>query len=152
MLILCALPASAAVDDAELRLLMENRTGPAKKANANVVGVIDEKGQRILVAGKASEAKAPDGDTVFEIGSITKAFTAILLADMVNKGEVNLDDPVSKYLPAGSRGRAAEGSGGEVRIHQSRGGVAGACAGSPRRGELRRTGDRANSEAIEHVP
>jgi len=33
------------------------------------------------------------------IGSITKVFTAILLADMVAKGEVSLDDPVAKYLP-----------------------------------------------------
>ena len=41
-----------------------------------------------------------DGDTIFEIGSVTKVFTALLLADMVAKGEVALTDPVSKYLPA----------------------------------------------------
>lgn len=41
--------------------------------------------------------------TVFEIGSITKAFTGVLLADMVLRGEVALDDPVLRYLPAGSR-------------------------------------------------
>ncbi|HEX3928429.1 MAG TPA: serine hydrolase [Gemmatimonadales bacterium] len=37
--------------------------------------------------------------TEFEIGSLTKTFTATLLADMVIKGEVALDDPVAKYLP-----------------------------------------------------
>ncbi|MES2305018.1 MAG: serine hydrolase [Gemmatimonadota bacterium] len=37
--------------------------------------------------------------TLFEIGSITKVFTGTLLADMVLKREVALDDPVSKYLP-----------------------------------------------------
>ncbi|MEO5799300.1 MAG: serine hydrolase [Gemmatimonadales bacterium] len=37
--------------------------------------------------------------TLFEIGSITKVFTGTLLADMVLKGEVALDDPVSRYLP-----------------------------------------------------
>ena len=42
-----------------------------------------------------------DGDTVFEIGSVTKAFTALLLADMVVKSEVALSDPAAKYLPAG---------------------------------------------------
>ena len=42
----------------------------------------------------------PDGDTVFEIGSISKVFTSLLLADMVVKGEVTLSDPISKYLPA----------------------------------------------------
>ncbi|HTI03760.1 MAG TPA: serine hydrolase, partial [Gemmatimonadales bacterium] len=40
------------------------------------------------------------GTAVFEIGSITKVFTASVLADMVARGEVRLDDPVAKYLPA----------------------------------------------------
>src|SRR5262249_15243674 len=39
------------------------------------------------------------GDTVFEIASVTKVFTGLLLADMVQSGEVNLGDPVIKYLP-----------------------------------------------------
>jgi Beta-lactamase len=42
-------------------------------------------------------------DSVFEIGSITKVFTAILLADMADRGEVKLDDPVAMYLPADVR-------------------------------------------------
>ena len=36
-------------------------------------------------------------DTVFEIGSITKAFTGVLLADMHLRGEVGLDDPLSRH-------------------------------------------------------
>lgn len=43
--------------------------------------------------------RALDSDTVFEIGSITKVFTALLLTEMVTRGEVALDDPVAKYLP-----------------------------------------------------
>jgi D-alanyl-D-alanine-carboxypeptidase/D-alanyl-D-alanine-endopeptidase len=50
-----------------------------------------------------------DGDTVFEIGSITKVITALMLSEMAARGEVAFDDPVSKYLPAsvtlGQRGR-----------------------------------------------
>ena len=42
---------------------------------------------------------APDADTVFEIGSITKVFTSLILADMAVRGEVKLDDPVAKFLP-----------------------------------------------------
>ena len=38
-------------------------------------------------------------DTVYEIGSITKAFTGILLAEAVNAGKVKLDDPIQNYLP-----------------------------------------------------
>ena len=38
-------------------------------------------------------------DQVFPIGSITKVFTAALLADMVQRQEVRLEDPISRYLP-----------------------------------------------------
>jgi CubicO group peptidase (beta-lactamase class C family) len=41
----------------------------------------------------------PDKHTLFEIGSISKTFTAILLANAVNSGKVKLDDPINKYLP-----------------------------------------------------
>ncbi|EPR66177.1 serine hydrolase domain-containing protein [Cyclobacterium qasimii] len=38
-------------------------------------------------------------DRVFEIGSISKVFTATLLADLSLEGKLNLNDPASKYLP-----------------------------------------------------
>jgi D-alanyl-D-alanine-carboxypeptidase/D-alanyl-D-alanine-endopeptidase len=100
-LLLAIPPAFAAATDADVRALLENRIVTAKKAVAIAVGIIDEKGQRVISAGKLSseQPQAPDGDTVFEIGSITKVFTAILLADTVIRGEVKLGDPVSKYLP-----------------------------------------------------
>ena len=41
-----------------------------------------------------------NGDTVFEIGSITKTFTGLLLQDMVGRGQTKLDDPAAQYLPA----------------------------------------------------
>ena len=93
--------AFAATDDAEVRAPLENRIVTAKLAVGIAVGIIDENGQRVITAGKLStqQSQAPTGDTIFEIGSISKAFTAVLLADMVNRGEVKLDDPVSKYLP-----------------------------------------------------
>lgn len=43
-----------------------------------------------------------DAEAVFEIGSISKAFTGELLAEAVLRGEVALDDPVSKHLPKGA--------------------------------------------------
>ena len=42
----------------------------------------------------------PDGGTIFEIGSITKVFTGLLLADLAERGTVGLDDPLARYLPA----------------------------------------------------
>jgi CubicO group peptidase (beta-lactamase class C family) len=38
--------------------------------------------------------------TLFEIGSVTKTFTATLLAQMVQSGAMRLDDPIQEYLPA----------------------------------------------------
>ncbi len=43
----------------------------------------------------------PDGKTVYEIGSITKVMTGILLADAVERGELRLDQPIAELLPAG---------------------------------------------------
>ena len=48
---------------------------------------------------KRGNARLPDGDSFFEIGSITKTFTATLLAYYVNDGQVKLTDPITKYLP-----------------------------------------------------
>ncbi len=52
---------------------------------------------------------APDADTVFEIGSITKVFTSLVLADMVVRGEVKLEDPVAKFLPSTVRVPSRDG-------------------------------------------
>jgi CubicO group peptidase (beta-lactamase class C family) len=49
---------------------------------------------------KRDNKQLPDTDkTLFEIGSISKTFTATLLADEVIKGKMSLDDPINKYLP-----------------------------------------------------
>lgn len=66
-----------------------------------VVAVLEAgKKPRVFAAGVSGVSALPlDGNTVFEIGSITKAFTGTLLAEMASRGEVRLDDPISKYLP-----------------------------------------------------
>ena len=66
-----------------------------------MVGVLDaDDSKRIFAAGDAGPGARPLGaQSVFEIGSITKVFTGILLANMAAKGEVSLDDPIAKYLP-----------------------------------------------------
>jgi CubicO group peptidase (beta-lactamase class C family) len=66
-----------------------------------VVATLDRGKTRVYTAGSSgTEGVRLDANTVFEIGSITKVFTAALLADMVARGEVGLEDPISKYLPA----------------------------------------------------
>ncbi len=66
-----------------------------------VIGLADQRGTRIFSAGKLDNGTDRDvnGDTVFFIGSVSKTFTALLLQDAVERGEMKLDDPVTKYLP-----------------------------------------------------
>jgi CubicO group peptidase (beta-lactamase class C family) len=65
-----------------------------------IVGLLDEMGQRVVAAGVSGrEGVALDGNTVFEIGSITKVFTAAVLEDMVGRGEVGFSDAVAGFLP-----------------------------------------------------
>ncbi|MDO5629719.1 MAG: serine hydrolase domain-containing protein [Mobilicoccus sp.] len=53
--------------------------------------------------------QAPSPETLYELGSITKVFTGMLLADAVERGEMDLDEPVATYLPelAGTSAGAA---------------------------------------------
>src|SRR4051812_2037737 len=58
-----------------------------------VVGVVDADGPRVYGFGKLTNdpsAKAPDENTVFEIASVTKTFTATALAEMTGRGDVKL--------------------------------------------------------------
>src|SRR2546425_485418 len=66
-----------------------------------VIGLADQRGNRIFSAGKLDNGTDHDvnGDTVFFIGSVSKTFTALLLQDAVERGEMKLDDPAAKYLP-----------------------------------------------------
>lgn len=64
-----------------------------------VVAVVDGDRSRVYGFGKLDGGKAPDADTLYQIGSITKTFTATLLAEAVDRGEVKLDTPVADLLP-----------------------------------------------------
>lgn len=70
---------------------------------ALVIGVFQRGRNHVMGLGRVSATNnaAPDGNTLFEIGSATKVFTAVVLAQMVNAGQVKLEDPISQFLPAG---------------------------------------------------
>jgi D-alanyl-D-alanine-carboxypeptidase/D-alanyl-D-alanine-endopeptidase len=101
-LLLASHAAADVMTDAEIRKILVERIDVRKQGIGLVVGVIEPAGRRIVAYGVADEKdkRALNGDTVFEIGSMTKVFTALLLADAVQRGEMALDDPISKYLPA----------------------------------------------------
>jgi len=81
------------------------------QAKGIVVGLVEPDGRRrVLAFGDAGEGARPlSASSVFEIGSITKTFTGTVLADMVRRGEVKLDDPVARYLPRAVRVPALNG-------------------------------------------
>ena len=73
------------------------------RAAGIAVGLIDANGQRRTVAWGAGADGAPlDAHSVFEIGSISKTFTASILVDMVVQGTVRLDQAVADLLPRGT--------------------------------------------------
>ena len=65
------------------------------------VGVIENghEYRRYFGSVRRGSNQAPDGKTLFQLGSITKTFTAALLSHAVKEGVANLDDPLAKYLP-----------------------------------------------------
>lgn len=89
--------------------LSNELSGNAKLRVANgqnigmVIGLIDSSGVNYYSYGVKSlqTDDAIDEQTVFEIGSISKVFTGILLADQVRKGAMNLNDPIDLHLPDG---------------------------------------------------
>ena len=96
---------SAAVAPAGADELLPERVAKAAQERVDagmlqtlVLGVVDGDKSEVRAFGKLDDGKVPDGDTVYEIGSITKTFTATLLAREVLAGHVTLDTPVARLL------------------------------------------------------
>lgn len=88
--------------DADINAMLDRCVVEQRRAPGLVVGIIDDKGARLFCKTSPENGTGGEvnGDTVFEIGSITKVFTGLLLEEMVESGEVKLDDPIGKFLPA----------------------------------------------------
>ena len=93
-------PSSLPSDD-RIRDILIQRVDVEHRNAAIVVGIVSPSGRRVIARGTSGRADGPEpgGDTVFEIGSITKVFTSMLLADMVRRGEVRLEDSVASHFP-----------------------------------------------------
>ena len=119
----------------------------AGRAPGLIVGVINADGSRVVaVAGEARAGVPVDEHTLFEIGSITKAFTGILLAEMAGRGEVRLDQPVAELLPAGTRMPSRNGR--QITLEQ----LAMQTSGLPRLPDNLRPADVDNPYADYSVP
>jgi serine-type D-Ala-D-Ala carboxypeptidase/endopeptidase len=68
------------------------------------IGIIDHGQRQVFVYGAAKP------ESLFEIGSITKTFTGLILARMVVTGKVKWDEPVRDLLPPGTVDKPVSGS------------------------------------------
>jgi serine-type D-Ala-D-Ala carboxypeptidase/endopeptidase len=73
-----------------------------KSMSAIVIGFLGMNGTSVYSFGNISESnnRPTNGNILFNIDSITKTFTTLALADMVNQGIITLSDPIEKYLPS----------------------------------------------------
>ena len=64
-----------------------------------VAGLIRGDELAVKAFGSSGTARPLGPDSLMEIGSITKTFTGLLLAEMSLRGEVGLEDPVAGHVP-----------------------------------------------------
>jgi len=95
--------AATPVSDAEIAQLLRFRADQQHQATGMVIGIIRPSGTSVVAYGPtdAKRARRLGGDTIFEVASLTKIATDLLLADAVGRGEAKLDDPLAAYVPAG---------------------------------------------------
>ena len=104
-LLAALLPATAFAEtipsEGEIQKILATRVDGQHWATGIVVGLVAPQGTSTIAYGTTAKGATQKvgADTVYDIGSITKVFTALTLADMAQHGEVALDDPVAKYLP-----------------------------------------------------
>src|SRR4026208_517141 len=91
------------VDEQALHAMLVERVDVRKWGTGIVVGISSPQGRQIVSYGTLSvqDRRKVDGTTVFEIASLTKVFTSLMLADMAARKQVTLDAPVATCLPAG---------------------------------------------------
>ncbi len=81
------------------------------------IGVIDKSGTRYYSFGaKKTGGQMVNEHTIYEIGSISKVFTAILLAEEIVQEHMKADDPISGYLPSSVIVPTYKGGGPDITL------------------------------------
>lgn len=97
-------PIQAAIDVERYREQVEAQVQPLLDAEliaGLVIGLYDGGRTELYGFGKGPGQGPPDGATLFELGPITSVYTTLLLADAVQRRELELDTPVAELLPLG---------------------------------------------------
>lgn len=97
-----AAPAAQAFPSDSVILAIIRQRVEDKRSAGIVIGLLEPDGRtRVIAHGDPGSGQPPlDGNSVFEIGSISKVFTSTVLGQLVQEGKVKLEDPVQLYLPS----------------------------------------------------
>jgi serine-type D-Ala-D-Ala carboxypeptidase/endopeptidase len=92
-----------ATSEDDLRTALEQRF-KGDRSSACIAAAVIEEGTtaRVYFCADAKSGRSIDDRTAFEIGSITKTMTAALLAELIGRDEMAVDDPMAKLLPPGT--------------------------------------------------
>ncbi|MGW1179825.1 serine hydrolase domain-containing protein [Streptomyces drozdowiczii] len=111
-------PAEQLLPGTRRALLHRVAKAQAEGRTPSLVAAVRRQGETVWDGSRSCvEGHAPDSDTQFRIGSLTKTFTAVLVLRLRDEGLLDLSDPLEKHLP----GTGA----GDVTIHQLLGHSAG---------------------------
>ncbi|MGJ7531118.1 serine hydrolase [Variovorax sp. GB1P17] len=104
------------IPDAQVRQILADRIDRDERSLGIAVGIIEPAGRRTVVHGVRDQLhrQPVTSGTIFEIGSITKVYTSLLLADMVERGEASLEEPVAALLNMSVR--VPERGGRQIRL------------------------------------
>jgi D-alanyl-D-alanine-carboxypeptidase/D-alanyl-D-alanine-endopeptidase len=94
-----ASPAASAMTDAELGKTLAKRFAGDRTGACVAAAVLDERVATAFVCADPKSARKIDAHTTFEIGSVTKTMTALLLADLIERKALTLDTPLATLLP-----------------------------------------------------
>jgi CubicO group peptidase (beta-lactamase class C family) len=102
----CGRRTAAGADDESLRLRTDLLVQPSLDNSIVVgmtIGILRERKQEVFGYGRMGrdDSRVSDGDTIYELGSASKVFKGILLADAVVRSQVKLDQPAHELLPNG---------------------------------------------------
>lgn len=100
-------PFEALLPSTERALLHRVAVAQSEGRAPSLVGAVARDGRPVWSGARScTEEDAPDADTQYRIGSLTKTFTAVLVLRLRDEGLLDLNDPLDKYLPGTGVGEA----------------------------------------------
>jgi D-alanyl-D-alanine-carboxypeptidase/D-alanyl-D-alanine-endopeptidase len=95
--------APAPAFEATLKSALDRRFAGDRTGACVAAAVIDKAVYRAFVCADPTRARRLDSNITFEIGSVSKTMTALLLADLIEQKRISLDDTLAQHLPRGTK-------------------------------------------------